>query len=85
MKNLHITEAIDGNVIVILGNVKVDGDVNGIVVTVFGDADINAKVSEQVVTVFRQFHHARKGRYGKSYHPGIGPEAGRRVRYREMK
>ena len=51
-EDLHITEAVDGNVIVILGNVKVDADVNGIVVTVFGVADIIAKVSEQVVTVF---------------------------------
>ncbi|NJD04260.1 MAG: hypothetical protein FIA99_17075 [Ruminiclostridium sp.] len=51
-EDIHITEKVNGNVIVILGNVNVDSEVNGIVVTVFGNANINARVSEQVVTVF---------------------------------
>lgn len=53
---------VDGDVVAVLGNIKVDGQVRGDVVAVLGDIEINNVVEGNAVSVLGNIHKGPKGR-----------------------
>lgn len=75
MGDIHIPEdqTIEGDVVSILGNIKVEGPVQGDVVAILGDIDLNNEVQGDVVTILGQLTKGDLARIqGKTSQVSIG-------------